>query len=182
MYRSRRSKYAFRCVLFGRVSRYQPTNSTSRNRSGVEILELILVLPILFLTLAGGLQFSSVISVDTTLCHAALEAARLASFGCDEVSITERVDEFLGIHNMALGGGSRVVIEDSSGIVESIGDNSLTSPTIGSAVPVDCVRATLIVETDSAPVPNALANYCVDFSSRQFEHSAIAIRQTCNCP
>lgn len=151
-------------------------------RRGVEVLELILVLPILFLTLIAAIQFSSVIAVDSTLAHASQEASRLAAMGCSGTDITERVNEFLAVHGTSLGPGARVVIEDSTGIVQSSGDNTLTSATIGSPVDSDCVRATLLVSTDAQPIPNLLQDECVDFSGKQSEHVSIAMLPACYCP
>ncbi len=146
------------------------------------MLELIVVLPILFLTLIAAIQFASVIAVDTTLSHASTEASRLAALGCREDAITDRVNEFLTIHNTSLGGGARIVIENDSGIVQSTGDRALTSATIGSPLATGYVRATLLVSTDAQPIPNLLRAYCVDFSGKQSEHVSVALLPTCDCP
>ena len=157
--------------------------TSAPNRSGVAVLELILVLPILVLTLIAAIQFSSVLTVDTTLKHASIEASRLASLGCDSNQIESRIDEFLSVHNMSIsGGGVRVVIEDENGIAQSSGDGSLTSTTIGGPVTAGTVRSTLLVETDAQPIPNLLRDYCVDFSGQQSEHTSVAIQQTADCP
>ena len=150
-------------------------------RRSVEVLELILVLPILFLTLIAAIEFSAVIAVDTTLAHASQEASRLAAMGCDSTRISDRVNEFLAVHGTTLGPGARVVIEDSVGIVQSTGDNTLTSATIGTPVDADCVRATLLVSTDTQPIPNLLQSECVDFSGKQSEHVSVALLPTCSC-
>ena len=165
------------CRSFGSSQRHR-----SRQRQGVEVLELILVLPILFLTLIAGVQFSSVIAVDSTLSQASMEASRLAAIGCAESEIDDRVNEFLAVHSTALGAGARIVIEDETGIVQSSGDASLTSSTIGSPVTPGSVRATLLVSTDAQPIPNLLRNDCVDFSGKQSEHVSVAMLPTCFCP
>ena len=145
-------------------------------------MELILVLPILFLVLVAGIQFASVIAVDTTLSHASLEASRLSSLGCDTNQVSDRVDEFLAAHGLSLATGVRLVVEDDGGIVQSSGAGSLSSPTIGTPVDPDCVRSTLIVETNTTPIPNLLRDYCVDFAGKQFEHVSVAFVPQCECP
>ena len=151
-------------------------------RQAVAVLELILVLPILFMTLIAAIQFASVIAVDTTLSHASTEASRLAAMGCREDAISDRVNEFLAVHHTSLGGGARIVIETDSGIVQSSGDTLLTSATIGSPLAAGYVRATLLVSTDAQPIPNLLRDYCVDFSGKQSEHVSVALLPTCDCP
>lgn len=153
-----------------------------QHRRGVQVLELILTLPILFLTLIAGIQFSSVISVDTTLCQASLEIARLAAMECDADQLSDRASEFLAIHNMAIGPGVRIVVEDETGEVHSFGDTSLTSPTFGTPVETNCVRATLLAETASSPIPNLLRDFCIDYAGKQFEHTSFALKQNCDCP
>lgn len=153
-----------------------------RMRRGAETLELILVLPLLFMTLVAGVQFSSVMAVDTTFSSATIEASRLAAMGCRGATLGIRVDEFLAIHGMALGPGSRLVVEDSTGAVESFGDGTLTSPTIGSPLPAESVRSTLLIATAATPLPNALRQFNIDFSGRQFEHVAIACLPAVDCP
>lgn len=150
-------------------------------RNGVEVLELVLVLPILILSLVAAIQFASVLVVDTTLSHASLEVARLAAMDCTEVQITDRVNEFLAVHDMTLGVGSQLIVEDASGVTISAGDGSL-SPSVSYPPISDArVRATLIVETNATPIPNALRNYCVDFADRQFEHTSVVL-PVCECP
>ena len=156
--------------------------SIGKKRAGVEVLELILVLPILFLTLIAAVQFSSVMAVDTTLSHASMEASRLAAMGCGADEITDRVNEFLSVHATSLNSGARIVIEDSTGIVQSTGDASLVSGTIGTPVDAGCIRATLLVATDAQPIPNLLDDHCVDFSGKQSEHVSVAMLPTCRCP
>ncbi len=153
-----------------------------RKRRGAAILELVIVLPILFLALAAAVQFATVLSVDTTLCHASLEASRLSAMGCDEDQIADRVDEFLSVHGMSLASGTRIVVEDDAGLVSSAGDASLTSSVIGSPVASGACRSTLIVETNASPIPNVLRDYCVDYSGRQFEHVSVACKAICECP
>ena len=158
------------------------STTNAKKRRGAAIFEMIVVLPILFLALAAAVQFASVLSVDTTLCHASLEASRLCAMGCSEDQLSSRVDEFLSVHGMSLASGARIVVEDDAGTVLSAGDGSLTSSTIGSPVSSGGCRATLLVETDASPIPNLLRDYCVDFAGKQFEHVSVSCKPVCDCP
>jgi Flp pilus assembly protein TadG len=162
------------------MTRYRDHRS-QRNRRGIEVLELVLVLPILFLTLIAGIQFATTLVVNNTISAAVHEASRLAAMGCDESEISDAVDQFLAAHNLSLGVGTRLVIDNSSSTLFDLGDGSLTSPTVGSAVPANSVRATLLVATDVTPIPNLLANYCVDFEGKQYELCSIAHVLDCSC-
>ncbi len=142
----------------------------------------MLVLPILILSLVAAIQFASVLVIDTTLSHASLEAARLAAMDCTESQITDRVNAFLAVHDMTLGVGSQLIVEDASGVTILAGDGSLSPTGSYPAIADDRVRSTLIVETNVTPIPNALRNYCVDFADRQFEHTSIAPGPACYCP
>ena len=156
--------------------------TSRRQRRGVEVLELILTLPILFLTLIAGVQFSSVMSVDATLCQTALEVSRLAAMECDADQLSNRESEFLAIHTMAIGPGVRIVVEDETGEIHSFGDTTLSSPTVGAPVAANCVRTTLLADTSSSPLPNLLRDFCVNYDGKQFEHTAFALKQSCDCP
>ena len=156
--------------------------SHANHRRGAETLELILVLPVLFTVLIAGIQFSSVIVVDTTLAHASIEAARLAAMGCDAAEIAARTDQFLSAHGMVLGTGSRLVIEDETGVIQSHGDGLLTSSIIGTPVAPDSVRSTFLVETDASPIPNLLKSDRIDFSGKLFQQVAVASIPRCECP
>jgi Flp pilus assembly protein TadG len=115
------------------MTRYRDHRS-QRNRRGIEVLELVLVLPILFLTLIAGIQFATTLVVNNTISAAVHEASRLAAMGCDESEISDAVDQFLAAHNLSLGVGTRLVIDNSSSTLFDLGDGSLTSPTVGSAL------------------------------------------------
>lgn len=157
-------------------------SAKSQRRRGIEVLELILVLPILFLSLAAGVQFASVMAVDATLCHASLEASRLASMECSEEQVLNRTNEFLAVHGLSLGPGAALTLEDGDGVLYALGDATLSSPTLGTPVEEGCVRATLLVETDSTPIPNTLRNYCVDYEGKLFEHVTLIPQPICDCP
>lgn len=153
-----------------------------KNRRGIEILEFILVMPILILTLIAGIQFASVQIVDNTVQAAAQAAARIAARdNCSDDDVSTAVDQFLAVNGITLGPGVRLVLLDSTGIVSDFGDGSLTSSHLSPLPDPGMIRSVLIVETDSTPIPNLLANYCVDFSGKQYEACSVTIVPEC-CP
>ena len=151
-----------------------------RDRRGIEVLEFILVMPILFCTLIAGIQFATVLVVDNTIQAAAFEASRIATGDfCDADDVTSAVDDFLAVHGISLGPGVRLVLLDSTGITNSFGDASLTGTNFSPLPPPGSVRSVLIVETDQTPIPNLLANYCVDFAGKQYEACAVSQLPEC---
>lgn len=151
-----------------------------QDRRGIEVLEFILVMPVLIIALIAGIQFATVLVVDNTIQAAAFEAARVAAGDyCDDDDVTNAVDDFLAVHGISLGPGVRLVLQDSTGITGSFGDATLTSDHLGSLPDAGTVQSVLIVETDQTPIPNLLANYCVDFSGKQYEACAVSILPQC---
>ncbi len=147
-------------------------------RRGIEVLQLILVMPVLVLVLVAAIQFSTVLVVNSSLAAAATEAARLAAIGCGQDEVLAGIAPFLDVHGIRVGPGVRLVLLDEAGIVSTDGDGALTSPHLTRLPPADMCRAVLIVSTDVTPIPNALANYCVDYAGKQYELCA-ASRKLC---
>ncbi len=149
-------------------------------RRGIEVLEFILAMPVLILVLIAGIQFATVLVVDNTIQAAAIEAARVSSAeNCDETDVANAVNQFLNVHGIRLGPGARLVIQDSTGTLTSIGDDGLTSDHLSPLPPANFVRSVLVVETNRTPIPNLLANYCVDYSGKQYEACSIAMLPNC---
>lgn len=146
--------------------------TSSRCRRGIEVLELTLVMPLLFLTLVAGVQLASIVAIDTTLCHASLEASRISTMGCDVATVADRIDSFLAVHNVSLFRGSRLVIEDATGRVQSVGDSRLSCSFIGTPLAPNTLRTVLLLSTDVTPIPNLSPDFgCV---GKQFQHVAVS--------
>ena len=155
----------------------------TRRRRGIEVLEFILAMPVLILALIAGIQFATVLAVDSTIQAAAIEASRVASGEfCNDADVAAAVDQFLAVHGISIGPGVRLVLQDSTGIVSSFGDATLTSAQLASLPPPGVIQSVLIVETDETPIPNLLANYCVDFSGKQYEACAVTVVPECCQP
>lgn len=155
--------------------------ANSRNRSGIAILEFILVMPVLFLTLLAGVQFASLMTLNSSLQATAVEAARIASMECTAGQIDDRINEFLNIHGMSLGPGVSLFVQDSTGVIHSSGDGTLTSSHLATLPAGSTIRAVLVVSMDATPVPNLLESFCLDFSDNQFELCATRYVVQCEC-
>ncbi len=153
-----------------------------RPKRGIAILEFVLVMPVLFLTLLAAVQFASMMTLNSSFQATAFEAARLTAMECSSAHITDRVNEFLSVHDMRLGDGVRLVVEDASGNVQTMGDLALTSNHLASSPPAGAARAVLVVSMDATPAPNLLATYCLDFKDNQFELCATRHVMECPCP
>lgn len=175
-----------------------------RDRRGAQILEAILVIPILVLTVVAMVQFAAISTVQQAVESAADEAAREISKaevrGGDFVAhtpaiATSVVSDVLGVHGVTVSNvadsGVRVFIEDAlnddgdadGNTAISVGDSNLvrnSPPTTG--VEPNEVRITVVMSFDpgtpnSDPVPDALKYIGLSFASRQFEISTTAIKE-----
>jgi hypothetical protein len=142
----------------------------------VETLELIMALPVLVLAFVAALQYGLMMVVHHSVAAAAQDGARVAErCGADTAKIQSAVDRALSAHSLAVGPGVRVLVQDDTGTVSSVGDASLT--TSRTAVPPAAgeLRVVVLVAMAQAPVPNALAGYGLDFAGDQYEASTVVL-------
>ena len=152
----------------------RPTSNLVRR--GIEVLELILTLPILVLIAIAAIQFGVLLMAQNTIATASREAARLAANGSGEWQLEHDVNSCLSPFGLELGDGVRLVIQDETGTLQSLGDGALSSDVLLSPVPHAMIRSTLLVSVESTRTPNLLANHGVDYSNGQFEYSALRFR------
>ena len=145
-----------------------------RRRRGVETLEIILVLPVLVLATVGALQYGLMMVVHHAVFAAVHEGAREASKGADIDEIGATVDTILAAHNLAVGPGVRVLLQDDMGVIDAVGDASLTSTKVAVPPAAGEVRVVVLVSLAQAPLPNALVTYGIDFSGSTYEASTLA--------
>lgn len=138
-------------------------------------------MPVLFLTLLAGVQFASLMTLNSSLQATAIEAARIAAMDCSPMQIDDRINEFLNVHGMSLGPGVMLTIQDDAGVVYQAGDGTLTSTLLAGSPPGSTLRAVLVVSMDATPVPNLLESFCLDFSDNQFELCATRFTAECDC-
>lgn len=153
----------------------QRSRRRTPRRRGVVILEFILAFLILVILTVALIELSILAIVDSTVRTAAIEAAREFAKGATPTMVANRVDEILQIH--AIDGVNvgtpdvRLILEDSSGVVADLGDNTIPCTPNGlSLAGTDNVRATVCLEV-SGPVPDLLGTLGVSIAGRYFEIS-----------
>jgi|Deesub1362A_J573_1020465.scaffolds.fasta_scaffold01161_4 Flp pilus assembly protein TadG len=76
-----------------------------KNTRGQAIVEMALLLPLIFLILAGIIEFSLMMNSYLTISHAAREGARLGTVGSTDQEIVDKVNEvasFLDPNNITV--------------------------------------------------------------------------------
>jgi len=76
-----------------------------KNTRGQAIVEMALLLPLIFLILAGIIEFSLMMNSYLTISHAAREGARLGAVGSTDQEIVDKVNEvasFLDPNNITV--------------------------------------------------------------------------------
>jgi len=131
-----------------------------RRRRGVEVLELLLVMPIFVLALVASVEYVPLLITQATITHAATVGAREAGKGADAEWAAIEANKVLAAASIAItdtaGSGTKVVIEDGA-TVTSWGDPSLTVASPPPAVDAGNVRVTVCIlfsalKTNGSPV------------------------------
>ncbi|MDI3534994.1 MAG: hypothetical protein PWQ82_1359 [Thermosediminibacterales bacterium] len=76
-----------------------------KNSEGQSVVEMALLLPLIFLILAGIIEFSMMMNSYLTISHAAREAARMGAVGSTDQEIVDKVYEvasFLDSNNITV--------------------------------------------------------------------------------
>lgn len=170
-------------------------------RRGAQVLEGILVIPVLVLAVVAMIQFTAVSTVQQAVESAADEVAREMAkaevrggdFAADGPAITKSVvDDVLGVHGLTVSNplaadasGVRVTVEDGDNAANnfSIGDSTQTAVTDAQTVlqPGE-VRVTVVLSFDPAggnpdPVPDVLSYVGLTFSNRFYRVRTIARKE-----
>ena len=163
----------------------RPTCAAKRRR-GVEVLELILVTPVIVIVLVASIQFGSVHVIESALTHAATVGAREGAQEATVAEIAKEVDAVLEPHGIDVvdaldqpGDGTYVILEVGD-LVTEFGDATFDPdppaepeyPAIGPGE----VRVTVYVKLEKTPVVNAsaLENFGFVFPGEFFQISAVA--------
>lgn len=168
-------------------------NSKRFRRRGAQVLEGILVIPVLVLAVVAMIQYTAVSTVQQSVESAADEVAREmgkaevrgGDFAVDGPAITKSVvDDILGVHGLTVSNplaadntGVRVDVEDGDNAANnfSIGDSNITANNAPVTVIQNGeVRVTVLLSFDPAggnpdPVPDVLSYVGLSFSNRQYE-------------
>lgn len=162
------------------------------SRRGVQILEAVLVIPILLIALAAFFQFGPMVTVQQAVTQASVETAREISKiyefdisdPVDQAEAVEVVNNILGVHGIQVGDpGLLVILEDFDGVA-CLGDASLETtycPASTTVTEMAEFKVTIILSLENAPVPNVLGAYCVDLSDRHYQVTSVS-RNNCLLP
>ncbi|MEX1039612.1 MAG: TadE family protein [Pirellulaceae bacterium] len=153
------------------------------SRRGIEVLEAILVIPILLIAILSGFLFGPLIAVDQMTRSAAEDAAREGAKQRGgqvvEEIVAEVVTPILAVHGLSLdpGGGAMVIVEQLNQ-VSCLGDVTQWNdcPETSSVIHFAEVRVTVRVAVEAAPIPQVLAYFGIDLTPRTLECTAVARR------
>ena len=158
----------------------------SRRRSGVEVLELLLVTPVIVVLLVATIQFGSVHLIDSAITHASTVGVREAAQEADVGEVAVEVDKVLQPHGIdvvtALGSpvdGTQVILEVGTDVTKfsnlSFQPPPPASPEFPELGPGE-VRVTVYVKLDKTPIINvkALEEFGFIFPGEYFQVSSVA--------
>lgn len=167
------------------VGRRYPGRGAKNRRHGVQVLELILVTPVIVILLVATIQFGSVHLIQSAITHAATVGAREGAQEATVAEVALEVDEVLEPHGIDVvnGGspvaGTKVILEVGTDVTQ-FGDPSFTvsapqPPEFPALGPAE-VRATVYVKLDKTPIinVNALEDFGFIFPGEYFQISAVA--------
>lgn len=157
-------------------------------RKGVEYLELILVMPILFIATLAIFEFGILLLYEEAVTSAAVEGAREAAKTTNDTEVAFVVQSFLAIHNVIFdinsvsnnGGNAYVLIERGLAIGERGSIVYAATPTGPNPLSANEVRVTvqtpLMVGNDK-PVPNWLRFFGFDLASSRIKISSLTLAE-----
>ncbi len=93
------------------MTKHWPSKRVSRRR-GKLTLEVLLILPILFLTTMAVFQFGIAMTIKQAVTHAATVAAREAGKHADADELVFVVDAILDNHRLGIGENATLILED----------------------------------------------------------------------
>ncbi len=172
--------------------RINPTASggTGQTRRGVQILEGLLVLPILLIAFVAFCQFGPLLIVQSTLTSAAEETAReISKMYAFDINDPSGIAKAEGVANTILfaahglstaSPGLLLIMENADGVACS-GDtvlDGLYCPATTSVTDLDETRVTLILNMNDSPVPQVLQTFGVDISDQRYQVAAV-VRKDC---
>lgn len=156
-----------------------------RNRQGIQILEAVLLMPLLLLGTFSFFVLGPAITVQQTLNSAAAETAREVAKRVPTQSAatiaSATLEPILAVHGLTLDpqSGVLVVIEEDDNQVTCLGNTSIgPCPATSSITSEDRVKVTVIVNIKGTPIPNALGAVGLDLSSKQIICTATAFRDS----
>lgn len=164
--------------------------TTSRaRRSGVQTVEMIIALPVLFIASLAVLQFGILFIFQQGITTAAIEGAREASEGGTLTTVQTVVNNFLQPYGISIQAGStdaNIRLEIDTTTNTTLNGNTCyaigPSPLLSNEVRVT-VCVSLVPSGGSSAwgahdgVPNWLSKYGLSFAGKRFEISSIAKKE-----
>jgi Flp pilus assembly protein TadG len=155
-------------------------------RRGVETLEVIVALPVLFFATLAVFEFGIALLIQQAVATAAIEGAREAALeGATTTIVAEKVRQYLVVHGITLDtttvnatDDARLIVENGFlGTTEQRGNSGITCIAQGPSPSVTQVRVTLCVrmtDGNNHPIPNWLQIVGFTLTGKRLEISAIA--------
>ncbi len=128
----------------------RPIRSKDRRRA-FQVLELLLVLPILAVLLMAGLSYGKVVMLRAGLTHAAVAGAREAGKGGDIRAVLRTVNRVMAVYGIAIsdarGSGTKLLLEEGTGTAAEYGDPGVSCVPSFALAPGE-VRVTVQIALD----------------------------------
>lgn len=170
----------------------RPSRSTTgwraSRRKGIEYLELILVMPVLFIATIAIFEFGVLLLYEEAVTSATVEGAREAAKTTDDTVVAGVIQEFLAIHKVIFdtttisngGGYAYVLIERGLTTGERGNLNyaaAATGPNPLSANEVRVTVSTPLVIANDNPVPNWLRYFGLDLGTSRMRVSSLTLAE-----
>ena len=157
-------------------------------RKGIEYLELILVMPVLFVATLAIFEFGILVLYQGTVTSAAVEGAREAAKSTDDTEVAKIIQKFLAVNQVIFdtatisngGGYAYVRIERGATVGERGNLNYFASPYGPNPLTASEVRVTIstpLVAANDQPVPNWLSNFGLDLSASKIQVSSLTLAE-----
>ncbi|MFI4876379.1 MAG: hypothetical protein ACIALR_13600 [Blastopirellula sp. JB062] len=160
---------------------YRQIPMRKRLRCGVQTLELIIAFPLLLIASMAILQFATISAFQATVEAAVAEAAREAAKAVDPLDAPQTaLDTFnraMQMHGITTGVTPQIALAvEQVGSQSIFGDQTVTPISLPSpgGVAVGEVRVTAWVALRSAPTPNLLKSFGLNFQHRYIETSHVS--------
>ncbi len=160
--------------------------SDLRRRRGVQVLELLLVMPIFVVVLVASVEYVPLLTTQAAITHAATVGAREAGKGANAQWVATSANEVLKSVSIAItdtpGSGTKVLVEDGT-TVASWGDPNLVVSTAAPPVDAGNIRVTICIlfsalKTDgTSPVLGPSNAFGYTLSGDRFEIRSLVCKE-----
>lgn len=165
-----------------------PVDWRSSKRKGVEYLELILVMPILFIATLATFEFGILLLYEETVTSATVEGAREAAKTADDTVVADVIQQFLAINKVYFdtttisnGGGNAYVLIERGLTIGERGSLSYACAAKGpnplSANEVRVTVSTPLVIANDQPVPNWLRYFGLNLVNSRMQVSSLTLAE-----